>query len=185
MSHGIMPWLVRKIAQRKWLNPEGLPEDAVGADAITGDLRTGQNRLSLWTCDDPGNDAQINEIAIALGTRLDRADPIDLAWVESEQLERAGIELEKTPGDTLLADMAEHHVDLIRVDQACLSVVASVFAHAIKHEQRYKRIGAKKLCNLLATAVGTGRFSLAQLTEKQESLRAELSKHFSSHLPEK
>ena len=120
-----------------------------------------------------------------MGTRLDRADPIDLAWVESEQLERAGIELEKTPGDTLLADMAEHHVDLIRVDQACLSVVASVFAHAIKHEQRYKRIGAKKLCNLLATAVGNGRLSLAQLTEKQESLRAELSKHFSSHLPEK
>lgn len=47
-----MPWLVRKIAQNKWLNPEDLPHDAVGADAITADLRTGHDRLSLWTCVD-------------------------------------------------------------------------------------------------------------------------------------
>lgn len=170
-----MGWLVRKIAKKKWLEPDDLPDDGVGADAITADLRTGGNRLSLWTCQNPDNEKEIEEIAVALGTRLKRTSPVDLAWVEAEQFESMGMALEKTRGDTLLVGMDDRHVDLIRVDQAHLCVVTSVFAQAIKKNQWHKRIPGSKLLKLLVQAVKDGRLSLNKLTPDQKELHEELS----------
>ncbi|MGO9122738.1 MAG: hypothetical protein ACLQPD_34615, partial [Desulfomonilaceae bacterium] len=171
-----MDWLVRKIARKKWLEPEDLPNESIGADAITADLRTGGNRLSLWTCVDPDNKTEIEEIALALGTRLNRSICVDLAWVEAEQFESIGIAWEKTPGDIFLDGMDDRHVDLIRLDQASLSNITSIFAQAIKEKQWHKRIPAPKLLMLLVQAVRDGRLSLDKFGDEQKDLQEEISR---------
>jgi hypothetical protein len=170
-----MGWLVRKISKRKWEQPEGLPTSAVGADAITADLRTRGNRLSLWECNDPDDEEEMLEIAAALVTSLQRIDNIDLAWIDSDELARKGIMLQRTQGDTLIREMVDRHVDAVSLDLDCFCQVAFVFLEAIKTNLWYKRILRPTILERLRRAVQEGQLSLDGLTDKQEALRNELS----------
>ena len=64
-----MGWLVRKISRARWKELEELESGAIAADAVTKDLKTEGNQLSLWTCENPGESSELRKAILALTAR--------------------------------------------------------------------------------------------------------------------
>ncbi len=126
-----MVWVVRKISQAKWLEQETLEPGAIAADAVTTDLRTNSNGLSLWICEDPTDRNELHQVVIALGSVRERPDKIDLVWLNRGDVESAGIRLNETPGNTNVRSLQSLHLDAVCLDLSRLNKPASLCADGI------------------------------------------------------
>ena len=159
-----MSFVARMINRAKWQPSPDLGEDAIAADAVTGDLRTTANTLSFWDADD-GTEPPIQEAALALAAGRDRLDKLDIAWLEVASLEGAGLTFEKTAGDTPVVDLRERHRDLVRLDLVRLGAVGQIVARAVRAENRFRRLTRAQVLALLVKAVRAGRLRLDDLSD--------------------
>ncbi len=121
-----MPVLVRMISPAKWTQVGDLSSGEIAADAVTGDLRTIQNRLSFWRCvtSDP---LEIELVALALAAGRDR---LDLIYLEVEEVRNRGLRMTATPGNTPISSLRSHHVDVDQLNLSRLGTVAHLIAMA-------------------------------------------------------
>ena len=166
-----MEYVVRKISRAKWDLKSGLSEDFISADAVTSDLRTSNNCLSLWFCNDPNENIELSNVVLALvaTSERDRIDRIDIAWIHSGDLSECDIPQKLSPGKTLVEDMIHKHVDVIDLDLTKLCILAKIFARSIREHKRFKRYTKKEVCSLLSEAVKSGRLKLDELKNKVQS----------------
>ena len=82
-------FLARKISRAKWDPKDDLADGEIAADAVTADLRTNGNRLSLWRCGD-GTPEEIDDVVLALIASYDRVGVCDVAWIAEEELTAVG-----------------------------------------------------------------------------------------------
>ena len=70
-----MPYFVRKIARAKWSN-ESITDNPfdIPADAITLDLKTFTNTLSVWEVTDEG---KVGDAVLAIASGFDRIETFD------------------------------------------------------------------------------------------------------------
>ena len=155
-------YLVRKIALSKWEPKNYLSNGEISADAIW-DLRTGGSTLSFWKCNSVDNDS-LGDVAMAIASKWDHLDKLDLVWLTTRDIEADGLILEETEGNTLVEDMRKRHVDLCRLDYVRLGKVAHMVNIAIK-EDRYCLFSKKDVGSLLAKAVDQDRIVLNELKE--------------------
>ena len=108
-------FLARKISREKWdairNSSLGLTAGEISADAVTGDLRTRDNALSVWHCRTDRN-GDIEDAALAIAAAGDRLDKIDIVWLADEELRADGHILKVTRGITPIKDLADRHVDI-------------------------------------------------------------------------
>jgi hypothetical protein len=166
-----MGWLVRKISRAKWEPKPELEPTFIAADAVTIDLRTSNNRLSLWECDQDQAEAELSKVAVALAGSLERPDKLDIAWFEKSLLESIGVQFEKTEGDTPLTDLKCLHVDAVSLDLSRIEQLSRLLAHAIRKDENHRRFTKTDILELLCQAVREGRLSLNDLRDEQEKLR--------------
>lgn len=163
--------LVRKLTRAKWEPADWLSARGGGvpADALSADLRTTGCTLSWWGAGpEPGSR---DKVALALAAGQERLDKLDLVWVPLQGLERAGLELEGTPGKTPARGLVGLHVNMVHLDGVQLLQVAELIRANLKaaHFRRYSR---REVEALLREAVRADRLAL---DECSGSLREELS----------
>ncbi|MEN0066168.1 MAG: hypothetical protein AAGA48_28765 [Myxococcota bacterium] len=171
-------FLVRRLARAKWELPDGFKSGDIPADAITGDLRTKGNSLSLWRFAEVTGQGLDDAFLALAATKDARAtvDKIDIVWMPESDFVGAGFDLNETDGDIHISDLVKNHVDAVKLDYRRLGLLAGYVARALK-EDRWKRLTKSKVAKLLAEAVVGGRVSFDALTEKVQD---EVRKHLKS-----
>ncbi len=167
-------YLVRKVTRAKWERTEQLDDDEIPADAVTADLRTTNNALSLWSCADPTGE-QLNDAILALVAGSERVDKIDVVWIKRQAFVDA-VEVQESQGRTPVADLVDRHRDAVRLDYGRLGLFAKQIVAALK-DDRVKRLTKKKVAQLIASAVKANRLNLDALEDR---VKAEVQKHLGS-----
>lgn len=160
-----MTYWVRKISRAKWEPNRALGATAISADAIIGDLRTRDNRLSLWKCEDPGDPGELGKVVVAIASSGDRLDKIDIVWIESREAIASGITIEETAGRTALKEYANKHLDTVNLDLEKLSTLARLVAASARGD-KWRRYRAGEVRALIREAVRVGEIAEADLPDK-------------------
>ena len=156
-------FVARKISRAKWEKRPEFAEGEIPADAVTSDLRTKENALSFWRCGGGGT-ADVEDVALAIAAAADRIDKVEVVWLAAEKLLEDRQTLEGCPGRTPVADLADHHVDLRRLDVVRLGQLANRVVEALG-EGRYQRLTKARVKNLLMNAVQQNRVDPEQLSQ--------------------
>ena len=168
-------FLARKISQPKWEPREDLADGEISADAITADLRTKENKLSLWRCG-TGTPEEIDQVVLAMTASYSAVGVCDVALIAEEELTAVGHVLEESDGITeesdgitTVDDLVKQHVDLVRLDYERLGHVARCVSASVAAGEaggRFRRTKVPRISDLLAAAVEDGRLPLDALHDK-------------------
>lgn len=163
-----MSWLVHKISRAKWEATIG--PNKISADAVTVDLRTKNNELSLWKIASLER-ADLEKVATALAASGQRVDTIDVAWITVKELRRRKIRLRDSPGNTAAVAYKNLHVDAKELDLAALRAIAKVIARDIRQNDHFKRFTRAEVKRLLQSGLAEGAIDLKLL---KPEIRTEL-----------
>lgn len=156
--------LARKITRAKWQPKSGIGGGKIPADAVTADLRTQSNSLSLWECGGATQE-DVEAVALALAVAGDRIDKIEIVWFSDDELRAGGVRISQTPGRAPIAEMSRRHYDAQNLDYEQLGVIADCVAKALSNDQ-YKRFTQRRVRDLVSAAVQQGKVSLDDLNGK-------------------
>lgn len=148
-----MPYLVRRISRAKWDN-EGynyLDNNNPPADAITSCLRTFNNELSTWLIDDLGD---LNQAVLCLvtGSKQENINTLQLIYFDISEIEKRGLILEKTPGDTVIEELKDSHFDIKNLNYDALGRFKDIVLDCLRKDH-YKTITRKSLKEILTDSV--------------------------------
>lgn len=155
-----MSIFVRKITKSKWPSEEILATNSdiailpkLKADALTSCLRTSKDELSLWAIKDITDD-ELNKAILALITnsRLERIDTLQVVYFDEKTVNDLGIELKKSPGDTVISMYADLHQDMTQLTHEKLSKVCTLITSSIR-DGRVKKFNERTLTSLLINAI--------------------------------
>lgn len=164
-------FLARKITLSKWGELSTLPgPDGIPADAITVDLRTRKNKLSLWQCE-PTNDDDIKDVALALASKNTYTSKIDIAWISEDDLEGDDQIIQHTISDIPVPDLASKHADLCEINYGRLGRIADRLRIAITSGS-YRRFRESEVITILNSAISNHRL---EFTSLDENLRKKLT----------
>lgn len=158
-----MKVLARNINRSKWNAKPGFPHQAIRADAVTGCLKTKDDRLSMWRCQDDLGDIDQVFLALATGPNKTGFDTMDVVFVPEEDVERAGIAHQATEGETVVPDLRARHIDIVDLDLEKLGTLARIVASQVPKSQRRTEAAIKKL---VRTAIQSGRINSDQLNNE-------------------
>ena len=167
-----MNMLAMKISRAKWERRDYLAENELRADAITS-LRTSDDRLSWWRCDDDEEDVAQVALALAVGPNKGSFEKIDVVVLPEAILADAGLVSESTQGETAVKDLRSRHVDLVKLDVERLAKVVRILDPRIRLGDTVVPFTKARLITLVATAIRDERLSANDLNVK---LREKLAK---------
>src|SRR5688500_9623941 len=101
--------LARKFSRAKWEKPSFIQDDDIPADAVTGCLRTIDNKLSFWECTHDSLSIEEVVLALATGPKYDTPDKMHIVVVDREELLAEGLCLVNSPGDTAVVELRSRH----------------------------------------------------------------------------
>ena len=157
-----MPLLLRQIRRSRWYkypDVQWLPPGALQADALV-DLKTEENRLSVWQIED--DESNLDQVIAALATKRDECSNLDYAVLDAHLLLRINAKIEVTKGDTFY-DKANNlwHRDIIELTTENIMELA----HMIM-QHRTKRIRHTTVTSLIKHAVASGDVDKDKLKPK-------------------
>lgn len=152
--------LIRKIDKAKWLNGD-TPREPPSADAITNDLRTSKNTLSVWRIND---EKELEEAVLAIVSGQDHLETIDVVMLDDDFFVKCSIATETTKGQTPVADLVDTHRDVCQLDFWTIGMVAEHIVENIK-KNKLKRFTKAKLKQIIQNAIAKKRIELSDLTE--------------------
>lgn len=102
---------------------------------IIADLRTTDNKLSVWKAD---TQEDINDAVVALALGKDRLSKINYILIEKKDLDKMGINVSECLGDVKGVDekILSKHGDLVELDFWTLGFLAENMANSAKDEKR-------------------------------------------------
>ena len=154
-----MPLLVRKISKSKWFQKDIENTDEVSADAITSDLRTTLNTLSVWEI---SNEAELDEAVLAIVSAQDSLETIDVIVLDSDKIDEYDIEIVATPGRTPIKELEKNHRDLEDITFTKLGHIKNHIVQRIRAKY-LKRYTAGTLKKLIKKAIDDGILELQDL----------------------
>lgn len=159
-------FLVRKISRSKWPTGEQVSVEQFRADAITVDLRTHEDTLSLWKCESDGNQ-YVDEVALALAIAPERNDigRVQVVLLIDSELLTDGLISVDTPGNTRIEQLKHLHTNLKPLTYWQLGQVAEKVDRAIRNGQ-FKQYSESRIKNLIQAAVDQGRIQIESLPDK-------------------
>lgn len=164
-----MEYLARKIARAKWDIKSFMKDGEIAADAVTVCLKTFDNRLSFWLCDDER--ADVAEVVLAMVTTHQHLEKLHMIAVPKEDIASADVSLETTDGITRVEDLKGRHRDTGGLTLDSLSAVARLLAPMIRAGSHCYLFSRKQVLEILRQAVRNGRVDVDSLEER---LRAEI-----------
>ena len=159
----------RKITQSKWSEQINGNISPVQADAISVDLKTTQNTLSLWSTSTHA------DAVLALCSGLDKVEKLQLILITSayhENMISDSLEFKQTPGKTKVEDLKDKHFDIVNMTTSELIKVSKTFADIIVKDKVIK-LTRTDVGKILLEALKNGRLKYDELSEY---LKADLKK---------
>lgn len=153
-----MNYLARKITRAKWVRAGNrMDPSAIRADAITACLRTFNDTLSVWECDDAQDD--IKEAMLALAAAGNQVDKIDVVLLRKDELATATVTTESTTESarTAVADLAQRHFDIVSVEMSRLSAISSLIAGRVRSDSQCYQLTRRQVAQLIYDAAANGR----------------------------
>ncbi|MCY4325460.1 MAG: hypothetical protein OXC81_05505 [Betaproteobacteria bacterium] len=147
----------------KWGSNEGLKPGEVPSDAITGDLRTQNNRISLWKCLSQ-KQKHIEQIALAIVASGDYINRVELALIPADLLLH-NPDLHDTEGRTPYRKLASEHCELTSLDGVRLVQVARLIADSIGKKLTCT-IPKRRLMEITRNAIEQGHIDPADLSDE-------------------
>jgi hypothetical protein len=119
----VMSYLVRKIAPAKWSSVQSL--EYLSADALTADLRTANNTLSLWEID---SENKLNDVilALAVSKNATKIEKMDLVLIPKETILAQQLSIRPSSGDTFAEGLSDTHREIVDLRYPSLGVVAQI-----------------------------------------------------------
>ena len=157
-----MTTLLRNLTNRHttWTSPPSwLPADDVVGDALN-DLSTRENVMSMFELS-----AGVDERRVAAALTARRTQTVhfvDFALIQREELERLGLDLQTTGGNTADEGVNGCHVNIVNISaRALFSLVDALRATA-----KFGSIGPNELSVALAGSVSGGFIDAGELSER-------------------
>lgn len=147
--------LARGVHRPRWLRD--VPGDPPGpcADALTHDLQTKSDTLSWWAVD--GSE---EEIVIAIASTRDSVSNVDLAIVNTDDIDALNITWERSSADIPYAPARDRHYDLINLSAAAVGRLAG---HLHENRDGIERLREKEVRDLLIATIGEGHLELEEI----------------------
>jgi hypothetical protein len=165
-----MPYLVRKISRAKWDNEDFdyTSNDNAPSDAITSCLRTFNNELSTWLIDDL-KDLDKAILCLITGSKQENLNTIQLIYFEVDEINKRGLAIENTAGDTVIGEYQNMHFDIKNLNYDTLGTVKDIILDCLRNDF-YKTITKKTLKEILhESANKTKILDKSLLNEKLQS----------------
>lgn len=172
-----MAYLARKIARAKWDNTgrDYLANIAIRADAISSCIKTANDSLSLWECSSLAEDDK-NNVVLALAAGMEQLDVIDIVWVQISEIQRCGISIVESPGETPINELKSLHRDVCNLSMDRLCLLAQLIKINLAYEQYYRRYRITEIETILCDAIKAKRLTLESLKHKvQQKIQSKLN----------
>jgi hypothetical protein len=126
-----MAYLVRKIAPAKWSGVQSLA--ALSADALTADLRTAGNALSLWEID---SEQELNQAVLALATSKNtkKFEKMDLVLIPKETILTKQLPIRESPGETFAESLSDTHREVVGLKYPSLGNFAQIIIDLLSQD---------------------------------------------------
>ena len=160
-------FLARKFSNSKWFGKTGTPFNPVTADAVTCDLRTQDNKLSFWKCK-TADKRDLREVVLALSSNYHRLDKCNIVLIDIDEFRNLGLNLDLSPGNSRVQDLADTHVDVCKLSYAKLGGIASLISQSLQL-CRFDQFERKDVCDILADAVSANRVNVDSFDTKLRS----------------
>lgn len=165
-------FLVRKISRAKWPKGDRVPIAQFRADAITVDLKTHGDALSLWKCESD-TDQNVEEIVLAIAGGRDDIGRVQVVLLNDAELLIDGLTTVDTPGKTVVEPLKKLHTDLGPLTYASLGQIADQVDKAIRNG-RFRQYSETRVKGLFQAAVDEGRITLDSLPKKIQAKLTQL-----------
>lgn len=174
-----LPILVRKISRAKWPN-ESCPLNNISGDAIS-ELRTTNNTISLWRVDSE-NDLSTAMLALSASTKSGSIEHVNLVWIPEDEILQKNIELQNTPGDTIISDLISLHFDACKITYKSMGDIAFIISKGLIGNTHYKHYSKSEVKKALVIAYKEHRIAeekcLPELLDKIKKATAQYNKDF-------
>ena len=154
--------MIRRISRAKW---EEIEQGEVSADAITNDLKTVQNDLSVWVIP---NKKELEKAVLALitGAKQTKFSTLHLVLIEENLVISKSLILKITKGDTVIKSLQSLHRDIGDLTYSKLGTIKDLILNCIKSDN-YALYTKRQLKDLVKSAIASGELL-------KESLNPEL-----------
>jgi hypothetical protein len=156
-----MSFLVRKINKAKWYQINVSENTDASADAITNDLKTSNNSLSVWQIND---ETELTEAILAIVANLDHLETIDVVLFSSGLIEELKLETLASPGLTPVEDLKNKHIDITNLTYSKLGLISKAIISDLRDSKTH-RFTKVQLKGILTKAVDENRIGLEHLSE--------------------
>jgi hypothetical protein len=159
-----MTYLVRKIAPAKWSGAWSL--EALSADALTADLRTTNNTLSLWeiSSEDELGDAVL---ALAISKQVKKFEKMDLVLIPKETVLTKQLSIRASPGDTFAEGLSNTHREIVGLKYPSLGVFAQIIIDLLSKND-LTTITKTKVENIVKAAYNNNIIDISCLPEDMQ-----------------
>ena len=163
----------RKFSRAKWERPAFISSSDIPADAITGCLKTQDNKLSLWDCADDNGSVEEAVLALATGSKYDSLEKMHITTLVIAEMKSQGLSLANTRGDTAVEDLRERHLEVDKLTLNQLIKFAELMAANIYSNDHCFIFTRKDVARIVKTAISQQRLDGQNLSPK---LLGELNK---------
>jgi hypothetical protein len=159
-----MSYLVRKIAPAKWSSAQSL--EALSADALTADLRTTNNTLSLWEID--SEDELDNAVlARAMSKKAKKIEKMDLVLIPKEIIPTEQLSIRASPGDTFAEGLSNTHREIVDLKYPSLGLFAQIIIELLSNNA-LTTISKAKVENIVKAAYNDKTIDISCLPEDMQ-----------------
>ena len=123
----------------------------VHADFLGQELRTSQNTLSVWRCENMDDVGYQNAIKAALFASSDII-ATQLIVLDSEMLEAAGIKTEDVQGKTSYVGLNNLHTDLCELTYEKIGILLDLYRKTINLQDRIPKVEKKDFQDFVVDA---------------------------------
>lgn len=160
-----MGYLVRMLERQKWEEVQLDYVEQTPADAITSELRTRANTLSLWLID---GISDIHNAIITLATGRNKITRLDVILIEESEINNSELMYENSPqsGDSIIDKFNEYHYDLVDMNYEKLGYFCKIIIRNLNDPMKCIRYDKAQVSDILYDGFVKGMFQLDDLNEK-------------------
>lgn len=159
-----MTYLVRKIAPAKWSGVQSL--ETLSADALTADLRTINNTLSLWEI---GSENELSNVvlALAISKQAKKFEKMDLVLIPREIILAKQLSIRASPGETFAERLSDTHYEVVDLKYPSLGVFAQIIIDLLS-KNALTTITKTKVENIVRAAYNNKTIDISCLPEDMQ-----------------
>jgi hypothetical protein len=150
--------LLRTIKRGRWLEPPAGRPGSAPADALL-DLRTRENKLSLWLIDD--DESNLVEVVGSIALTREAVSHVDYVTFGFDVVEKIGLDLREAEGDTPVPAANSWHRDAVELSAKDVAELADELFPLSR-----ARVTQREVTSLVETLLAEQRVDVARLNPK-------------------